>query len=331
MHRLANFDISRLARSPNGKVAAEIGFGLACATGMIAARSAVDSIAPTVGPFAMVYPAVLIATLYGHWRAGLVAAAVALFWAWYVVLPMQYSFGFAIPTDPARLALNAVCCLLILALAEVFRRAVAQTVAQRDAEITQRKIFHAELEHRTKNNFALVAALLEIQKRRETEPQTVAALEDAVGRVRTFAEAYDRISNIGEGQGGIAMSTFIPQVVERLGKAAFGSNIAIRSEIAEITLAREVAVAIGLYLNEALTNCAKYAFPEGRPGSIHVRLNPTSSGWQLTVNDDGVGESRKAPASAGIGGNLMRAFAQQARAEHSATLSDKGCHLELSC
>ena len=57
------------------------------------------------------------------------------------------------------------------------------------AQLARKQVLMAELEHRTKNNFALVAALLEIQKKREKDPRLDVAFDDAIRRVRTFAEA----------------------------------------------------------------------------------------------------------------------------------------------
>ena len=50
-----------------------IAFGIIAAAVMILLRSVLNMWAPTSGPFALVYPTVLIATLYGRWQAGLVA------------------------------------------------------------------------------------------------------------------------------------------------------------------------------------------------------------------------------------------------------------------
>ena len=73
MHRLANFDVSRQFLSAWSKFAAQMIFGILCGAAMIGLRTLYDLWAPTSGPFAMIYPTVLLATLYGHWRAGLAA------------------------------------------------------------------------------------------------------------------------------------------------------------------------------------------------------------------------------------------------------------------
>ena len=127
MHRLANFDVSRQFLSRRGKIAAQLVFGGLCGAAMIGLRTLIDVWAPGSGPFALIYPTVLLATLYGHWRAGLVALVVGFFWAWFFILPPSRSFLFADLTDPARVVLNAACALIVLVFAEAFRRAAHAT------------------------------------------------------------------------------------------------------------------------------------------------------------------------------------------------------------
>jgi two-component sensor histidine kinase len=49
-------------------------------------------------------------------------------------------------------------------------------------------------------------------------------------------------------------------------------------------------VPFGLIINELLSNALKYAFPEGRRGTISVRLRRAENGaLHLSISDDGVG------------------------------------------
>jgi two-component sensor histidine kinase len=51
-----------------------------------------------------------------------------------------------------------------------------------------------------------------------------------------------------------------------------------------------VSVPCGLIINELLSNSLKYAFPDGRRGTIGVMLRRAENGMVvLTISDDGVG------------------------------------------
>lgn len=325
MHRLARFDISTRYADPRLRFVVELAFGALCAGAMILLRSGASLVAPTSGPFALVYPTVLVAVLYGHLRAGIIALLLSFSWAWYFVLPYQRSFAFQDPTDPPRVAINFIACVIILVFAESFRRAVRISNAQIEAAAQRRLTLLAELEHRTKNNFALVASLLEIQKRKHADPHVVEALEDASRRVMTFADAYSNLAEEQAEGSEVAMKPYLERLIERVAGASFGERVTVRHAISNLSLPRERGVGIGLYLNEAIANCAKYAFPDGRAGSVEIIFAPHEGGWQLTVADDGVGENGVCSnTSSGLGTQLMEAFAEQAGATYQICLNPKG-------
>jgi len=335
--RISHFDVTARATSASGKVAVQLAFGCLCALGMVAVRTALDVWAPYSGPFALVYPTVLIATLFGQALAGLTTLVLTFGWAWYFVLQPVESFSFSIPTDPSRVLINALCAAIIVGFSEIFRRAVREASATRDAEIARRKLLMIELEHRTKNNFALVASLLGIQQKTQNDPALVRAFEEARRRVETFAHAYENVGGIDGDDIDVDMEDYIRAIVDRVAYAAFPANVAIIVELEPCRLAQRKAVAIGLFVNEALTNCAKYAFPDGRDGSVNVRFRCLEDGhWELVVEDDGVGEAlvhaepNQAKGHSGIGQRLMSAFAQQADAELYIPDTTAGRHVCLA-
>jgi two-component sensor histidine kinase len=331
MKRLAHFDVSSGLSSPTARLLARGGLGVLCGVAMIVLRTVVDLWMPGVGAFAFVFPAVLLATLYGRWEAGLVAYAVSFFWAWSQVLPLDFSAGSADPHQFARVIVNAAAALIVLLFAETFRGAVEHERALRESEIERRAVLLAELEHRTKNNFALVASLLELQKRREPSDLVRVAFDDAIGRVRTFSEAYTHLAG-EQGEGAVVeMRPYMERLVARVSSALLPPDVTVRSRFAEIGLPRETAVAIGLFANEVLTNCAKYAFPEGRPGTVEMTLEAQADAWRLVIRDDGVGDAAPLPphAGGGIGSKLLAAFARQARARHATSYARGGCEVSL--
>ncbi|RVQ66905.1 sensor histidine kinase [Croceicoccus ponticola] len=329
MHRLASYDVSSRFRSPAVRLAAEALFGLVCALTMIGLRSLVDVIAPSSGPFALVYPTVLIATLFGHWRGGLVAYLISFFWAWWYVLPTVGSFEFEVPNDASRVAINLISVAVVAVFAEAFRRAVKGAAIARDAEIERRGMLLAELEHRTKNNFALVASLLELQKRRTSDAAVADAIEQATGRVHTFARAYaNLVDSQGEGAS-VEMENYLHEVVGHMHDGAFDDGVQVTCHVEPCILPRQVAVAIGLFVNEALTNCAKYAFPEGRVGRVEVAFARGDADWSVSVRDNGIGlgdgtNVAGGKSTNGMGAGLMQAFACQAGATYAICPQEEG-------
>ena len=330
-HKLTAVDAANFLPRAFPPLFAQVLFGLALAVAMILLRSAIDLVAPNAGPFALVYPMVLIATLFGRLYAGIVCLIVSFLWAWYVVLPFQWSFDFEVASDQSRVLINFLSSCVVVVLAEIFRRAVRIREAELHESLERRRWLMAELQHRTKNNFALVASMIELQKRRQKNPQAAAALEDAANRVFSFSRAYAQLAvdEADRKEGDIDMASYLEDVIDHLAHASFGEDVQVVREIAPIALPRKQAVAIGLFLNEALTNAAKYAFEDGRGGRIDIALEGGPHDWRLEVRDNGLGNKAVSEADGGLGKSLMRTFANQAEAEHSIDVSEAGCRVVL--
>ncbi len=72
------------------------------------------------------------------------------------------------------------------------------------------------------------------------------------------------------------------------------SRIKLRTDIENVKLSVDVAVPCGLIVNELVSNALKYAFPEGRDGTIRIELH-RGSGKRiaLRVSDTGRGLPEK--------------------------------------
>ncbi len=160
--------------------------------------------------------------------------------------------------------------------------------------------------------------MLELQKRRIPQAELHAPIDDAVGRVRTFADAYSALALEQSDDPNVAMKPYLEFLLNRVEASSLPPSVRLFREIDEATLTREEAVAIGLYLNEAVANACKYAFPDDRTGTIAVFFHIREEGWRFTIEDDGVGEDAFADPDGGLGSQLLAAFASQAEATHHA-------------
>src|SRR4029077_19141426 len=65
-----------------------------------------------------------------------------------------------------------------------------------------------------------------------------------------------------------------------------------------------------LIVNELVMNAIKYAFPDGKGGTVIVALKREPGQLRLTVADNGSGADGQR-ADSGLGGRLVEGFAQQ--------------------
>jgi len=324
--RLVEFDVvDKFSRSLPA-IGIQIIFGLCCFLLAVCARALVDAVFSAAGPFSLIYPAILISTLYGRWQSGFTTFVLAFMHAWYVVLPEHHSFSFAVEGDAARTIVNGCAASFILLFAEIFRRGIRLATMERDHQLATTTLLIRELEHRTKNNFAMVSALLNMQSRSHKSPQVKDALEMASTRVNSFAAIHDSIYSSGDFQENIDIADYLEALCKSLRQAfVSNSNIDITLTTASYRMERDKAVALGLILNEVVTNAVKHAFPNDRPGLIYISFAANQrEPWTLTISDNGCGidndKSQKEPPTdtkenGGLGTRLMTTFAKNVQAE----------------
>ena len=296
-------------------------FGSLCFCVAFLMREFVDIFTPGAGPFSLIFPAVMLSTLYGKWQSGLLTFGLAFLHAWYYVLPFEQSFAFENPTDRARTVVNGTAALVILFFAETFRSAVRQVSAERDRELKTKELLMLELEHRTKNNFAMVSSLLSMQMRKEPSEEVRQALMTASTRVTSFAAIHESIYTSDKYEAEIPVRNYLAPLIAQLERGLFEDrSIRISLDCPDTWIPRDRALAFGLIVNELVTNAAKHAFPGDRAGVVEISYeDDPGSAWSLTISDDGCGlgneKSVDLQGGSGLGSALLTSFVTMANGE----------------
>lgn len=324
MSCLAGWDFPSLTAPALPIKVAQTIFALLITIVMIIARMTVDMISPGAGPFALIAPAVMIATLFGRWFAGFVTALAAYGYTIYFVLPETGNFLIENPGDLPRLIVNICVAVFTIILLEIFRAAVVRANADRERQIAQRDLLLRELDHRVKNNFGAVSGLLQMQAQRATDPRVREELGRALNRVQGIATAHRFLYRDGSLGDAIDMAAYLDALCTALRSALLHADrIALHCQADRVMLDRDRAVSVGLIINELVTNAERHAFPDGRSGSVTVSLRQVAGGLKLMVEDDGCGLPAQL-REGGLGRRLVEAFAIEARAELSTESSPAG-------
>jgi two-component sensor histidine kinase len=117
------------------------------------------------------------------------------------------------------------------------------------------------------------------------------ALHDSQNRIRTLALVHEKLYSSGD-VAKIAVKDYIRDLTSSLFKSltAVSPSVALRLDLADVSLDLDTMIPLALILNELLSNSLQHAFPDGREGEIAVVLGPTStSRLEFVVADDGVG------------------------------------------
>ena len=172
---------------------------------------------------------------------------------------------------------------------------------------TAKSVLLMELAHRTKNNLAMLSAMMRLQAK---HPDVTASevLKEMADRIQVMAEVYDHLT-LRADRKVVDAREYLTKICQHLAASISGTSpVAIKTEADELYLHSEVAVPLAIIVNELVTNGLKYAFPEGRAGVIQVTLRADDE-VTLSVTDNGIGRREDAPE--GVGSRVVALLTQQ--------------------
>ena len=249
--------------------------------------------------FFLLLPGVFLSGLTFDRGSGIFAAAIA------IAIGLYVSYGPSIGIDFVSVNSLFVITAAGTAVVAEFLRAEMKRVMQADKA---KALLLREMAHRTKNNLAVLGAMMRLEAR-TGGPQVASALEATARRLQVTAELYDHLS-LKEDSRLVNMRYFLNDVVEKIFQSLAPSGpVAFRVVCEDTYVPNHQALALGIVANELVTNSLKYAFPDHRAGHILVELS-TTNGIELSVCDNGVG-LRGDGDPGGLGSRIVMLLTQQ--------------------
>jgi two-component sensor histidine kinase len=195
-------------------------------------------------------------------------------------------------------------------ITETRQREAALSAALQDKDTLLRELYH-----RVKNNLQVITSLFSLQLRALPGGEARVALQESADRVRAMALVHEKLYQ-SKNLASIALDDYIGDLCRQLGNAAGATERGIALDVIAqpVDVGLQVAVPLGLALNELLANSLRHGFPDGRRGHIRVRLERAADETlALIVADDGVGlpPDMDIAACRTLGLKLVQALASQ--------------------
>ncbi|WP_210726609.1 histidine kinase dimerization/phosphoacceptor domain -containing protein [Flavobacterium sangjuense] len=180
-----------------------------------------------------------------------------------------------------------------------------------DVKNAENELLLREIHHRVKNNLEVVSSLLALQSSQIDDPNTKDAMSESQNRVNSIGIVHQKLYQ-GTNLGAVEMKDYFLNLSESI-LDSFGVEQRIDLQLAmeNLDLDIDTAVPLGLIVNELLTNCIKYAFPNSEKGTITIKLHKQDNDiLRLEIADNGVGKSGVTHGT-GFGGQLVSLLTQQ--------------------
>ena len=136
-----------------------------------------------------------------------------------------------------------------------------------------------------KNSLSLVSSLLSMQARGAASDDVREALADAGSRIHAIGQVHDQLWRSPD-LDTVQLMDFVCQLCEGLSESSEVHQVIC--EVGDGAVPSDVAIPLGLIVNEFVTNAIKYAYgPEG--GLVRVEGLVTDGEVRVTVIDNGKG------------------------------------------
>ncbi|MEB2782260.1 tetratricopeptide repeat protein [Algoriphagus sp. C2-6-M1] len=209
------------------------------------------------------------------------------------------------------LTLAGILVIFLFLLYRVFlRKKRYSTLLEKKNQ--EKEFLLKEIHHRVKNNLETISSLLTLQIAKIDDPKFKQVMEETYTRVQSMGMIHLSLYKEGnlkqvEMKGFFAgLGKFILDTYDASGRIDFST------EMNSLELDVDVAIPIGLIVNELICNSLKYAFPRQKAGQICVRLYQKEGNLFLKVSDNGIGimETSKTKGT-GFGSELISLLTRQ--------------------
>ncbi len=158
------------------------------------------------------------------------------------------------------------------------------------AALQEKEVLLREIHHRVKNNMQVISSLLNLQADRVENEQVRQSLVENQQRIIAMSMIHEALYS-SQNLSIVDLSAYLKNFVSHLqGVFSDQAGIHITLELNKIELDIDQAVPCGLIINELITNAFRHAFPDGRKGTIQIKVHQVNEKEVvLVVSDNGVG------------------------------------------
>ncbi|MDF1696738.1 MAG: histidine kinase dimerization/phosphoacceptor domain -containing protein [Saprospiraceae bacterium] len=200
-----------------------------------------------------------------------------------------------------------------------------------DQSVNEKQTLLQETHHRVKNNLQIIASLLNLQRKYTKDKKLTSALIDGRNRVKSMALIHQLLYQKKDLKG-INVRNYVENLMSSLFSSlkADKKNIQFINDVDPLHLHEDTLLAIGLIINEVVTNSLKYAFEERENGKIQISLLKKDPYLFLSISDNGIGipEDFNINDKSSFGYSLITSLSKKLDAEIS-IFCDNGTTINL--
>lgn len=196
--------------------------------------------------------------------------------------------------------------------------------------LRQKEILLQEVHHRVKNNLQVISSLLNLQKQKFNDDRLRAVFDSSISRINTMAYVQEMIYGSRD-VSSVNIEKYFNKLIRSLYQLYASPGIKLKFDvninIDEVIFDPDLAIPLGLIINEIACNSMKHAFE--KEGVFYLRLIQTEDGkYTLIIGDNGrgIGEEKSEES---LGMSLIKMLCEQIEASLESISSEHGLEYKI--
>jgi two-component sensor histidine kinase len=183
-----------------------------------------------------------------------------------------------------------------------------------ERRIRDKDLLLKELQHRVKNNLQIITALIRLESR-SASSEANEGYQRLAGRIEALALLYQLLARDGPSHD-VDICVYLGQIASAVMAAHAVEGIRLELKVESFLLSINVAMPLGLAVNELMTNALKHAFKNRPSGTILLRSSADGDHCKIVVADNGVGlpDGEEWPKPGGLGVLIVETLRENANA-----------------
>lgn len=196
------------------------------------------------------------------------------------------------------------------------------------ASLKEKEVMLKEIHHRVKNNMQIISSMIGLQASTVEDQKFCELLKDSQHRIKSMAIVHENLYQ-SDNMAFINFEEYVNNLIWSI-KSTYNvnkKNIEIVADVDKVSLDMDIAIPVGLIINELITNAYKHAFIDNRPGTIMLQIKEIETKkYQMILKDNGVGMDPNFDIenSKSLGLKLVNALVNQLEAEKILKIDNGG-------
>jgi two-component sensor histidine kinase len=202
----------------------------------------------------------------------------------------------------------------LVALVEAIARD-ATVLDELEEQVREKDTQLKELQHRVRNNLQMITALIRMEARGLSDMSTGEGFDRLAGRVEALGLLYRALEKSAP-DSAVDLGIYLSEIASAVMRAHAAEGTHLDLQVDTWPVSVDIAMPVGLVVNELMTNALKHAFRGRDAGAITLHSAADGQRCEILVADDGVGlpAGYSWPQQGKLSALIVRSLLQNAKA-----------------